>query len=528
MKVNFSLIRPAFPIILRLALGWHFLYEGFSKLSGQHWTSRAFLINSKGPFSHFFQSLVDFPGIIPVIDFLNIRGLILIGLGLVLGVLTRYAIISGIILLSLYYLAYPPVIIVNQLLIEIIALVALLYLPRDKYRLDHSLLLMLKNTKSGSTKSGTGNYNINKRREFLKSMSSLPLLGLFGYLFYRDGIQPQPDATSGATYTFGVKSVDKKEINSVKGKLPIGTIKDKKVSRLLLGGNLLGGSGHKHHLKYLGKLGKAYNTKERVFSAIYFAEQLGVNAVTIDSAQLKFVNEYKKQTGGKIQAFVSCPGYGLKIDGVRFWEDKKEFVTKKADILVKALKEDIDRNIDSGADAFFMHGEYSDYLSKNGDPEIIGEIISYAQSKNYIFGIGGHTLSGAMLCEKMGYNPDFYMKTFHHEKYPSATPTEFRDDSGRDIRFKGIKTTPNIFNDNMWCSDANAVSEFMQNVKKPWLAFKILAAGAIQPEDGFQFAFENGADFITVGMYDFQILDNVKTTINCLDNLSNRTRDWHS
>jgi 2-keto-3-deoxy-6-phosphogluconate aldolase len=70
--------------------------------------------------------------------------------------------------------------------------------------------------------------------------------------------------------------------------------------------------------------------------------------------------------------------------------------------------------------------------------------------------------------------------------------------------------------------------EFMKEVKKPWIAFKVLAAGAIQPKDGFRFAFENGADFICVGMFDFQVVDNVNTAIDVLGSLNGRIRDWHS
>lgn len=513
--------------LIRILVGWHFLYEGFIKLFGSQWTSRGFLVNSQGPFARIFHAMADFTNV-SVLDFINIWGLILIGLGLVLGVLTRYAIVSGIILLSLYYLAFPPVIIVNQTLIEVMVLVVLLFLPADKYRLDHSLLLLFKRTKIDSNKSDTEIEKINSRRGFLKSISTLPLLGAFGYLFYKNDKQSRPDAISGASYTFGIKTASNEEIESFKGKLPKGTIKNMKVSRLLLGGHLVAGSGHVHQLKYLRELGKAYNTKEKAFSAMYFAEQLGINSIIIDCTQQKFISEYKRETGGKIQSFVSCPSYNHKVDGVIFWDNKKEIATAQKNQLIKSLKEDINVSIDSGADVFFAHGTYVDYLMNNADPDIIGEIISYAQSKNLVCGMAGHMISAFKVCEKMGYNPDFYMKTIHHDKYPSATPLGYRDERGNDIRFIDAKTTPNIFDDNMWCPDADAVAEFMQNVEKPWLGYKVLAGGAIQPADGFKFAFDNGAEFIGVGMYDFQIFDNVKTTVHCLDNLSNRRRGWYS
>jgi hypothetical protein len=68
----------------------------------------------------------------------------------------------------------------------------------------------------------------------------------------------------------------------------------------------------------------------------------------------------------------------------------------------------------------------------------------------------------------------------------------------------------------------------MKGINKPWIAFKVLAGGAIEPKDGFRFAFENGADFICVGMFDFQIVDDVNTAASVLANLKNRERQWHS
>ena len=68
----------------------------------------------------------------------------------------------------------------------------------------------------------------------------------------------------------------------------------------------------------------------------------------------------------------------------------------------------------------------------------------------------------------------------------------------------------------------------MATVKKPWIAFKVLAAGAIHPRDGFRFAFENGADFINVGMFDFQIREDAILAQQILAdiNAKGRQRSW--
>ena len=97
-------------VILRLAIGWHFLYEGITKLLNPDWSSLGYLMDSEGIFQGVFQAIAGNAALLNVMDFLNIWGLILVGAGLMFGLFTQIAAIGGMALLALYYLSHPPVI----------------------------------------------------------------------------------------------------------------------------------------------------------------------------------------------------------------------------------------------------------------------------------------------------------------------------------------------------------------------------------------------------------------------------------
>lgn len=139
---NYSKSQLYLLTLLRVVIGWHFLYEGLVKLANPNWSSIGFLMDSKGFLSNFFYWLASDPGILEIIDILNIAGLTLIGLGLILGSFTRLATIGGIIILAFYYLSHPPFVnlkyalpmegnylVVNKNLVELFALCVLLVFP---------------------------------------------------------------------------------------------------------------------------------------------------------------------------------------------------------------------------------------------------------------------------------------------------------------------------------------------------------------------------------------------------------------
>lgn len=174
-------------------------------------------------------------------------------------------------------------------------------------------------------------------------------------------------------------------------------------------------------------------------------------------------------------------------------------------------------------DYIFIQGATCDKRVYEGETDVIVKCVDYIKSQGFPVGLGAHTIQAMQACVDAGINPDFYYKTMHHDKYWSAHPKENRVPY---LWSANISEDHNKFHDNMWCLFPDETIEFVSKAKKPVVGFKVLAGGAILPKDGFQWAFDNGADFIEVGMFDFQIVDNVIQTIESVKNAANRPRPW--
>lgn len=269
--------------------------------------------------------------------------------------------------------------------------------------------------------------------------------------------------------------VDRSEYGKVKEPvkgLQRGRLSELEVSRLIIGGNLISGSAHAGELLYQSALMTHYFNTEKILETWTLAEQNGINTTLMrcDPHIIEHYHKFKSERGGKLQWIAqSAPEQGDPVENAK-------------------------RARDNGAVGIYLHGGVSDDLVKKGKVEEIGRVVEGIRKTGLVTGIGAHLLSTVRACHEAGLDPDFYMVTVNRVGY--------------------------------YCSEAAAVGEFMKKIRRPWIGFKVLGAGRQTPPDGFRHAFERGADFIAVGMFDWQVRDDAAHVQDMLAKGIERERVW--
>ncbi len=143
--------------ILRVFVGWHFLYEGLTKLTAPAWSAAGYMKQARGPFAEFFRWVANNPNMLDHANTVTMWGLTIVGVLLILGLFTRLASLAGIGFILLFYLCNPPFVgyfysipaegsylVINKNLVEIAALAVILLTGSGRFagidRIVHGLL----------------------------------------------------------------------------------------------------------------------------------------------------------------------------------------------------------------------------------------------------------------------------------------------------------------------------------------------------------------------------------------------------
>ena len=285
-------------------------------------------------------------------------------------------------------------------------------------------------------------------------------------------------------------------------RMPVGRIGELTVGRLISGSNLISMNMHARDLRYMRPLASHYNTEERIFMTLKKCEEFGVNTIVLKNHNFRQfrLSRYWDEWGSQMQWIA-------------------DVITKDINKYERLLVE----HLELGASAAYLWGGASDIWYHRKEQGNIVKAFEIMKKYDVPVGIGAHRLEPIRFCEREGLVPDFYILTLHHDRYWSAHPKENRRFMEM---FEPDSEAHDEYHDNMFCHNHEQTVAFMQDVKVPWIAFKVLAAGAIPPKVGFHYAFQSGADFICVGMFDFQVEEDAKLARQTITKATNRKRPW--
>jgi hypothetical protein len=341
------------------------------------------------------------------------------------------------------------------------------------------------------------------RRSFLKKAGAITAAGAAVFSFEEQILQAhaQQQPPQGNRFNLPQQTT----APDVAGPIPAGRLGKLTVTRLIAGHNLVGWQAHSRDLIYTSQLLRAYFTDDKVLECYQKYEENGINTsmLRIEARSLALAKKYKQERGGKIQ-----------------W--MAQLVVNEQD-----QTHDLDLAAEAGVVAAHVRGLEGDSLFKADRMDVIAKTLENIRKAGMVAGLATHALDPLIAAEKMGLDADYYMKTFNSAQYWSAGPLAPPDPNWKPSKTQLVQSEySNATHDNIWETTPKQTAEFFAKVKKPFVAYKVLAAGAIHPRDGFKYAFEKGADFVIAGMYDFQLKEGSNLAKGILAGKLDRARPW--
>lgn len=440
-------------VLLRIAVGWHFLYEGVWKLmQNGKWSCVSMLAGSTGPLAGPFQALADSPTLVAVSDWAVMLGLAAIGLSLLSGVLSRIAAPFGMLMMLMFYSSMPPepfaraisaadghFFLIERNLIELVALAVIAVFPSQ-------VPIAFRN----------GAW----RRLLLALMPGAAAFLIFAGCFAREVVNGEfnkPEAVTSAT----VKVHEFTQLSALTNKLDATvSIAGVKVSPLVLGGDLIAGHAHARDLIWADEFMRRYHTGGALERTIRYATYAGVNACFVEPQFISPIIKAAKDVNSSIHCFANC-----------------------------ATAEDAKAAAAAGAKAVYLRPEEADRLARNGDGSGMLSAFAALAASGLPVGFGAEDVETVEKAVKIGIKPAFWVVAFHGLDYPAASLGHGHN--------------------NLWCRDPARTARVMNSLKEPWVSIRALAGGAITPECAFGHARKHGVEAVAIDLLEFRIIETV-------------------
>ena len=257
-----------------------------------------------------------------------------------------------------------------------------------------------------------------------------------------------------------------------------------RVTRLIIGANPFGGFSHQNKERDAEMV--AYYTPERIRETWERARAAGINTMITNNETPHVIDTVRKY---------------LAEDGPLQW------IAQLSCRHLPNMEAAIDQAADIGCKAAYLHGGFIDGLYEKRDEETLVRWVNHARNRGIPIGTAGH-------------HPDV------HDWVDSLDIVDFHVvcffncgslHSGRGHKFKLADVFPAV--------------ECIQRLEKPCIGYKVLGAGRIDPQMGFEFAYENikPGDVVNVGMHrgdnDNMVEENVAMVEDVLGSLETAEAD---
>ena len=364
-------------LLLRIAIGWHFLYEGCWKLMQEGgWSCLSYLNAAQGPLAPLFKWMAGLPWLVTTGDWAVQIGLVVIGVSLITGACARFTALGGIALMAMFYCCQPPepfaaafsgadghFFLIERNAVEAAGLLLIAALPRHR------------------------------RSEWMHLLgaATLAAFAVCFCLHGRDGGFKKVEAVTSAT----VKVHEFTALAALKAPLDEkAEIAGVKFSRLALGGDLIAGHAHARDLIWADEFMRRYNGGVTLGRTVRYCLHCGIDAVFAEPAFLQRMRVAAKEAGGDLAFFANC-----------------------TNVLDAALAKD------GGAKGVYLRPELADELARKGDAAQLKSLVDALKSTGLPTGVGAEDVETVKFCATNGVAPAYWVLAFHSLDYPAATLT---------------------------------------------------------------------------------------------------------